>query len=174
VLRNLVESDVPALLRLFGDPAVMKYWSSAPLVDESEARALLHHIHEGFSSRSLFQWGFALRETGDLIGTCTLFHVDRAHRRAEVGYALRPHAWGRGLASEALSVLIAFAFGPLGLHRLEADADPENVRSLRTLERQGFRQEGYLRERWHHMGELRDAIFFGLLRSEWSGGRLPP
>lgn len=174
VLRTLEERDVPALFALFGDPAVMKYWSSPPMRDESEARELLHHIQEGFRSRGLFQWGITLRGSDAVIGTCTLFHVDAAHRRAEVGYAMRSDQWGSGLAGEALWTLIAFAFGPLGLHRLEADADPENVRSVRMLERHGFRQEGHLRERWHHMGELRDAIFFGLLRSEWPGGLASP
>ena len=86
----------------------------------------------------------------------------------EVGFALGRSAWGHGLATGALEVLINFAFDALDLHRLEADVDPENESSLRVLERQGFRREGYLRERWHHLGEIRDTVFLGLLRREWS------
>jgi RimJ/RimL family protein N-acetyltransferase len=78
------------------------------------------------------------------------------------------------LATEAVQLLLDFAFGTLGLHRIEADADPRNERSLRLLERQGFRREGYLRERWHHNGEIQDAIFLGLIRSEWRGGGVAP
>jgi RimJ/RimL family protein N-acetyltransferase len=64
-------------------------------------------------------------------------------------------------------MLVGFAFEQLNLHRLEADADPRNERSLVLLERQGFRKEGFLRERYIVDGEIQDAVVFGLLRSEW-------
>jgi RimJ/RimL family protein N-acetyltransferase len=73
---------------------------------------------------------------------------------------------------EALGALLNFAFDSLNLHRLEADVDPGNLSSVKTLERLGFRREGYLRERWHVGGEIQDALFYGLLRREWPGNRL--
>lgn len=168
-LRWLTQQDAPALLAVFGDPEVMKFWSSPPLQDLAEAVDLVDEIHDLFNSRRLFQWGIGLRETGEVLGTCTLFNLDSAHRRGEVGFALRRSAWGQGYATEALSLLLGFSFEVLDLHRLEADADPRNERSLRVLERQGFRREGHLRERWHHLGKIDDAIFLGLLRREWPG-----
>ena len=68
---------------------------------------------------------------------------------------------------EALSAVVEHAFGALALHRLEADVDPRNAASLRTLERLGFRQEGLLRERWIVADEVSDTAFFGLLASDW-------
>ena len=73
--------------------------------------------------------------------------------------------------SEAVPTLIAFAFGSMGLHRLEADVDPRNARSIRLLEREGFQREGLLRERYHVSGEIQDAALYGLLQPEWSEGR---
>ncbi len=166
-LRRLTQEDAPAIFSIFGDPEVMRFWSSPPLADLAAAAALIDEIHDLFRSRRLFQWGVCSREDDVVIGTCTLYNLDLAHRRAEVGFALRRSAWGRGLATEALEVLIRFSFDRLGLHRLEADSDPENAGSLRVLERQGFRREGYLRERWHHLGKVHDAVFLGLLRREW-------
>jgi RimJ/RimL family protein N-acetyltransferase len=167
-LRWLTVDDAPALLRVFGDVEVMRFWSSPPLENLAAASDLIDDIHRHFHARRLFQWGICIRATGDLVGTCTLHHLEPAHRRAEVGFALARHAWGRGLATEALDLLIRFSFEALALHRLEADADPDNDRSIRTLERQGFKREGYLRERWHHLGELRDTVFLGLLRPDWT------
>jgi RimJ/RimL family protein N-acetyltransferase len=69
--------------------------------------------------------------------------------------------------SEALRLLVDFAFGSLGLHRLEADVDPRNGPSLRLLERLGFRREGLLRERYHAQGEIQDSVILGLLAPEW-------
>ncbi|HJR60161.1 MAG TPA: GNAT family N-acetyltransferase [Vicinamibacterales bacterium] len=168
-LRWLTAEDAPALLQVFGDVEVMRFWSSPPLEDLAAASSLVDEIHRHFRARRLFQWGICFRETDTVVGTCTLHHVEPAHRRAEVGFALARTAWGQGLATEALELLIRFSFDALGLHRLEADADPDNERSIRTLERQGFKREGYLRERWHHLGELRDTVFLGLLRPEWTG-----
>ena len=54
-----------------------------------------------------------------------------------------------------------------GLDENEADVDPRNAASIRTLERLGFQREGYLRERWQVNGEIQDALFYALLRPDW-------
>ena len=172
VLRWLTDADVPALFAVFSDPEVMRYWSHGPLPDMAAAADLLTRIHKHFAERTLFQWGVALRETDEVIGTCTLSSLNPAHRRAEIGYALGRRHWGRGYMAEALPQLLRFAFGTLGLHRVEADVDPRNARSVRSLERLGFRREGLMRERYHLGGELQDALILGLLRSE--AGSLAP
>jgi ribosomal-protein-alanine N-acetyltransferase len=164
------QSDGPAILSVFGDPEVIRYWSSPALSGPDATRDLIEEIHQLFARRQLFQWGLRRKQSDELIGTCTLLNLDLAQRRAELGIALASRCWGRGLASDALETLIGFAFGPLGLHRLEADVDPANIRSLRLLERQGFRREGHLRERWLHQGAFQDAIFLGLLEREWTRG----
>jgi RimJ/RimL family protein N-acetyltransferase len=68
---------------------------------------------------------------------------------------------------EALKALVSHAFETMNLRRLEADVDPRNGASIRSLERLGFQREGFLRERWHVNGEIQDAHFYGLLRREW-------
>lgn len=68
---------------------------------------------------------------------------------------------------EALQTLLRYAFQTLDLNRLEADIDPRNVASARTLERLGFQKEGHLRERWIVNDEISDTWLYGLLRREW-------
>jgi RimJ/RimL family protein N-acetyltransferase len=166
-LRWLNEGDVRSLFAVFSAPDVMRYWSSPPLEDIEEAQKLLAHIRDGFRRRALFQWGVARRADDQVIGTCTLFHPDLENRRAELGYALSREHWGNGYMREALTALLNYSFGELNLHRLEADVDPRNALSIRTLEKLGFRREGYLRERWLVGGGIQDSLFYGLLASEW-------
>jgi ribosomal-protein-alanine N-acetyltransferase len=175
-LRWLVAGDVSALHEVFSDPEVMRYWSRTPFTDagHEEARALLASIERAFTSQTLFQWGIARRADDRIVGTCTLAHVDASNRRAELGYALGRAHWGHGLMGEALALLLSFAFGDLGLRRLEADVDPRNTPSIRTLERLGFQREGLLRERWEVGGELQDSALFGLLRAGWSARAAQP
>lgn len=166
-LRHPVDADVPALFAVFSDDEVMRYWSRPPMRDVAEAQALLEDIRSCFRERSLFQWGVARVEDDRVVGTCTLFNLDPRNRRAEIGYALARDCWGQGLMSEALGALVAHAFGPLGLARLEADVDPRNAPSIRIIEKLGFVREGLLRERWRVGGETQDSLILGLLRREW-------
>lgn len=166
-LRWLRPEDAAALFSIFGDAEVMRYWSSPPMGGLVAARALVTGTHDSFLERTMFHWGIATRTNDRVIGTCTLFHLDAAHRRGEVGFALGRESWGQGLMTEALSTLIGFAFHRLDLYRLEADTDPRNARSLRVLEHQGFKREGLLRGRYHVGGEIQDSVYLGLLRNEW-------
>ena len=166
-LRWLAPADVPALYAIFGDAEVCRYWSSPPLPDVAAAGALLREIEACFAERSLFQWGIAERDSDAVIGTCTLASLSAEHRRSEIGFALARSAWGRGYLAEGLPALLAFAFHTLGLHRVEADVDPRNARSIHVLERTGFQREGYMRERYHLGGEAQDAVMYGLLHREW-------
>lgn len=177
VLRPIDEADAPSILSIFGDPEVVRYWSRPPLPDLAAANTFLDEMQEDFFRRRGFHWGIAEAapdpsqagplQAGRLIGTCKLGALSFRHRRAEVGFLLRRDRWGQGLAADALAVLFGFCFGRLGLHRLEADVDPENAPSLRLLEKLGFQREGRLRQRWQTQGNARDAIFLGLLRPEW-------
>jgi ribosomal-protein-alanine N-acetyltransferase len=173
ILRWIGEEDVDALYAIFSDPEVMRYWSTTPLVDRNAAASLLKEIHEGFARRTLLKWGVARRSDNTLIGTVTLINFDFTHRRTELGYALGRAYWGNGYIQEALHALLDYAFGVLDLHRMEADVDPRNAASIRTLERLGFQREGYLRERWQVGGEILDGLFYGLLRPDWESHSHP-
>jgi [ribosomal protein S5]-alanine N-acetyltransferase len=167
-LRWLVIDDVPALHAIFGDAEVCRYWSRPALRDLAAAAELQREIEQRFVEGSLFQWGIADRATDHVVGTCTLASLSPEHRRAEIGFALARSAWGRGYIAEALPALLDFAFESLALHRVEADADPRNGRSIRALEKMGFTREGHQRERYWVNGEAQDGVLFGLLRREWS------
>lgn len=165
VLRSITLDDAPALFAIFSDPGVMRYWSWPPLVSFDQAEALVREIGALWRSRALLQWGITRRERRGVIGTVTLGGWDRRHRRAELGYALAEAHQGNGYAVEAVGAAIAFGFGPMGLHRIAADTEPRNARSIRLLERLGFRFEGLQRQAYFQGGEWQDAALYGLLEA---------
>jgi [ribosomal protein S5]-alanine N-acetyltransferase len=167
LLRPLREGDAADLFAIFSDPQVMRYWSSPPWTDMQAAHETIAHDASGMVSGEYLRLGIESRVDGRLIGTCTLFSIVAQCRRAELGYALAHSAWGRGYMYEALNMLLSYAFCVLDFNRIEADIDPRNEASARTLQRLGFQPEGYLRERWIVDGEVSDTAFYGLLRSEW-------
>lgn len=173
-LRPLVGSDADALYAIFSDPLVMRYWSTPPWTDPAQAEARIAEETVGMRAGRSLRLALVRIGGGALIGTCSLFKLDEACRRAEIGYALARSAWGAGLMHEALQSLAAHAFDALQLHRLEADIDPRNAASARSLERLGFVREGYLRERWIVDGEVSDSALYGLLQRDWRArGDLP-
>jgi RimJ/RimL family protein N-acetyltransferase len=166
-LRWISEGDVDAFYTIYSNPEVMRYWSTLPLVNREAAAELIKEIHESLQLRAILKWGIALHTDNQLIGSVTLHNLAFDHRRAEIGYALGREHWGKGYMNEALTAVLRYAFEELDLHRIEADVDPRNAASIKTLERLGFQREGYLRERWQVGGEIQDAYFYGLLRPEW-------
>jgi RimJ/RimL family protein N-acetyltransferase len=170
-LRPPVAADADAVYAMRSDPVVQRYGSHPPWTDPAAAVAWIARNDRGMAEGEHAQLAIERRDDGVVVGTCTLYAIDTACRRAEVGYALaRPH-WGRGYANEAVTALLDWGFEQLGLNRVEADIDPRNAPSQRALERLGFVREGHLRERWIVGGEVCDSWIYGLLRAEWQARR---
>lgn len=114
-------------------------------------------------------------------GGVGLWQLDRANRRAELSFALRPDRRGSGLMHEALGALLAVVFDPpagsawaaLALHRLEARPPAGDYPACRCLERHGFRLEGVLRERWWCDGQPVDEAVYALHRPAWHRRPVP-
>ncbi|MGF1567109.1 MAG: GNAT family N-acetyltransferase [Nodosilinea sp.] len=169
LLRPLNETDVEVLYTIFSDAAVMRYWKTAPWEHIGEARDAIANDFEARRTGDYLQLGIEKNADAQLIGTCTLFNFNRQCQRAELGYVLARSAWGRGFMAEALSALIDYAFTDLNLRRLEAEIDPRNTASAKTLARLGFLKEGHLRDRWIVNGEVSDSDLYGLLVSDRHG-----
>lgn len=168
-LRAVEPRDVDALFALHADPDAMRYWSTPPWADREVAVRTIDESRLLHATGSALRLAIELPESCRVIGTCSLFNIQRGNRRGDVGYMLARDCWGRGLMSEAFDAVIRYAFATLELNRLEADIDPRNAASARLLERMGFTRDGLLRERWIVGNEVCDTALYGLLRGEWQG-----
>ena len=119
------------------------------------------------SGRALVGFLFLRDEPSKLVGGLTLTNIRRsAAQSATVGYWMGAAYAFQGYMSEALEAVAAEAFGPHGLHRLEAAAVPENQASRRVLERCGFQFEGVARSYLKIAGQWRDHHLFARLASD--------
>ena len=170
-LRPVSPADAGALFGIYSDPEFMRYWSSEPWTDVERANALIEDDRRALAAGEHLRLGVFLQSDRRLVGTCSLFHLNEQCRRAELGYGIAREHWRNGYMIEAVGALITFAFGDLALNRLEADVDPRNIASVRSLEKLGFRREGLLRERWIVGPEISDSAIYGLLAREWAAPR---
>ncbi|MET9239486.1 GNAT family protein [Nonomuraea sp. NPDC003709] len=83
-------------------------------------------------------------DTGAIVGRANLNNIIRGTRQdGTLGYCAYSSTTGRGYMTEGLRLLVRYAFGELGLHRVEANIQPSNTPSLNLIKRAGFRREGY-------------------------------
>jgi ribosomal-protein-alanine N-acetyltransferase len=121
-------------------------------------------------------WYLALQEVPDrVVGHVRFTQIFRGpFCNAMLGYAIDAALEGRGLMREALEAAMGQAFGPrLALHRVQANARPENVRSLGLLERLGFVREGLARQYLFIDGAWRDHVMTARLNPAWPAGQAP-
>ena len=117
-----------------------------------------------------FQFAVALRSTGQLIGDCAAMPQADDPRQCEIGFTISPEHQGRGYATEAVRLLLAYLFTARGKHRITAYCDSRNAASAALLERLAMRREGHLRESTLVKGEWTDDLVYALLRDEWQSG----
>jgi ribosomal-protein-alanine N-acetyltransferase len=86
---------------------------------------------------------------------------------AYLGYGLGVKFTGEGLMTEAVELVLRFAFKDLKLHRVEANVQPENVPSIAVLQRCGFTREGFSRKYLKVGGKWRDHERFAIIKEDW-------
>jgi ribosomal-protein-alanine N-acetyltransferase len=115
---------------------------------------------------------FVCTEAGELAGVINVNEIARgSFQSAYLGYyAFAPHA-GRGYMRAGLAQVLSRAFGEYALHRVEANIQPGNMRSIELVRRLGFRCEGLSRRYLKMAGRWRDHWRWALTVEEWRGRR---
>ncbi|HZH25559.1 MAG TPA: GNAT family protein [Azospirillaceae bacterium] len=142
-------------------------WPADALTRAAFARRLRRAAQEW---RDDLGYGFLTFElaTDRLVGGITISNVRRGvAQMGTVGYWAGERFTRRGFTSEACRLVLGFAFGQLGLHRMEAACLPNNEASITLLERVGFRREGHARGYLRIDGAWRDHLLYGITREEW-------
>ncbi|MGK4009172.1 GNAT family protein [Sorangium sp. So ce1036] len=168
-LRAIEPGDAERILRIQSDPEVTRYFGRAPFSALAEAEQRIAVVLEGVRENTSIRWGITLKESHELLGTAGFWRWNKPHRWAEIGFELLPAFWNRGIMTEALRAMLSFGFDVMGLHRVEAQLDPENRACMRVLERLGFAREGLLRQNWWYDGKCTDTAVYGLLRDAPAG-----
>ncbi|MDQ2743204.1 MAG: GNAT family N-acetyltransferase [Chloroflexota bacterium] len=105
---------------------------------------------------------------GELVGAIGLRFLDWNAKRTEIGYWLSQDMEGRGIMTRAVSALLDYIFGDLGLNRVEIRAATGNRRSRAVPERLGFTHEGTIRQEERLTDSYTDSAVYGILAEEWA------
>ncbi|MDB5212145.1 MAG: Ribosomal-protein-S5p-alanine acetyltransferase [Myxococcaceae bacterium] len=174
VLRPPRTTDVTEIRRLLrANHEHLKPWNPAPPPGEDPSsitevsKTVLRQRREWKLGRG-FVFMVAEREhAARFIGKIALSGIMRgAMYGAYLGYWMAEDTQGRGYVTEALAAVLDFAFGPAGLHRVQAAIMPRNARSLRVIEKLGFRHEGHAERYLQIAGKWEDHEIYARTREE--------
>lgn len=113
---------------------------------------------------------FSIRSLADdrVIGNIELDGIDWAAGNAWVGIGIgERELWGKGCGTDAMNVLLRFAFDSLNLKRVSLDVFEYNERAFKSYLKAGFKEEGRMRQWMQRAGQRYDLVFMGILREEW-------
>jgi [ribosomal protein S5]-alanine N-acetyltransferase len=142
ILREFQATDLQALAPILADPKVMQFSpTGANSVEQVKKR--IEDFMASYKALGFGKWAAILKENHQLLGYCGIA-VDQIDGKAEreLGYRLDSKYWGQGLATEAASAAIKYAFEQLNLPYVLGIVERENLASVKVLEKVGMRRKG--------------------------------
>ena len=176
VLRRFTSDDLELIVELDSDPEVKRYIDNGAPADRDDLTETLDWwlgYYERFEGYGF--WAALDKETGDFVGW---FHFRPRQSdgllEPELGYRLRRHAWGRGLATEVSRALIDRGFSKLGVERVYAETMAVNVGSRRVMEKAGLRFVRTFHGDWpvRIPGDEEGDVEYAITRADWEADRL--
>jgi RimJ/RimL family protein N-acetyltransferase len=163
-LRGVYLSDANENYRRWmNDDQVTQYLESRFYPHSVESIAsYISHVNESPDSVLL---AIVIKDKNAHIGNIKIGSINWIHRFADVGIMIGEKAyWGQGLATEAIKLVVDYAFNKLNLRRLEAGCYANNPASLRAFQKAGFIEEGRLKQRYFWNAEYVDRVCLGIVR----------
>lgn len=163
-------ADFADFHRLATHPEVTRYITGGVPFREEQSRAFVERQQAHFARHGYCRWKLTHRETGQYMGLCgaEIKHLD-GETAPEIGWWIAREFWGAGYASEAARYAFDHLWQVIQLPRLTSCAYPENVPSIRVMEKLGLSFEKYFDEVSPITGERLHLVMYSIVRQAASG-----
>ncbi|MBG9587608.1 GNAT family N-acetyltransferase [Cytobacillus firmus] len=166
ILRKVRIEDVPDIYEYTSDRLISKYTPWDYHNNINFTMKFVDNLIENYKNDTESDWVIELKEEKKVIGLCGFVRWDKKHHRIEIAYSLSRTYWHKGFATEAIKSLIGFGFEQMNINRLEAKVHPQNIASIRVLEKIGFIFEGHLRDYWFVNNGFIDVNNYSIIRRD--------
>jgi RimJ/RimL family protein N-acetyltransferase len=166
LIRTLEMKDKEAFFEYRSMPEIYQYQSWRPKIISEVEELINENIAVSLNiPNTWLQVAVCLNEE-QMIGDIGIHFMEDGYQ-VEIGYTLSPEYQGKGYALEAVTAVINYAFTDLKKHRITASVDPDNLKSIKLLERIGFRKEGHFIKSFLMNDQWYDDYIYALLEDEW-------
>lgn len=168
LIRRMAITDLQDFLAYQTHPESLRYLPGEPFTEEKAADFLARQTSlEVGDEGGWIAFAVELRSEKRMIGEIGIYLPPSPRNQGDLGWSIHPDYQGHGYATEAATILLAYAFREHSLHRVTAGCDARNVSSFRLMERLGMRREAHFRQSKFTKGVWHDEYQYALLRSEW-------
>ncbi|HEY3345669.1 MAG TPA: GNAT family protein [Anaerolineaceae bacterium] len=176
ILRPFEERDIAVFADYRSDPDVARYqgWNLPFSLDHAVEFFDEMKTHTLGEPGSWYQMALELKSSGVMIGDAAVKVLGEDQCQAEIGLTFARPYQGQGYGSEVTARLLEYLFEKLGLHRVRAGIDPQNIASARVLARNGLRHEARLIESLWLRGAWVDEDWYAILAQEWKVRKRSP
>ncbi len=139
-LRRMTQEDANEIYFFRSDEEVTRYTAFTKANNVDDAKIFIEKIENAIDSNESIFWAISLKNETRLIGTICLWNINVEKQTSEIGYMLHPDYQGKGIMQEAIINVIDYGFNNMQCKIIEAGVDPENIASIKVLEKNGFRE----------------------------------
>jgi ribosomal-protein-alanine N-acetyltransferase len=165
LLRKITMEDTPEIFFLRSDPAILQHLGKKPAATLKEAEEFIEQVTNNLVNNDGIIWAIVLKkDPSKTIGTICFWRLNKEHYRAEIGYALIPACWRKGIMKEAIMKVLEYGYTRMGLHSVEARISAGNIPSAAILESTGFIKEAHFKEDFFYNGKFEDTIVYSRLQ----------
>ncbi|MGF2616533.1 GNAT family N-acetyltransferase [Rossellomorea aquimaris] len=166
-LKELQESDLRGVHNYASHRISSRYQAWGPNTEEDSLDFVKKAVEDGRRKpRTRFMFVIIRKRDDKLIGAVDLTIKDRHNGAGTIGYIIHPDWWGNGFATEASKLLIHYGLRELKLHRIYATCSPENLASIKVLEKIGMTLEGRMRGHLKMKEGWRDSLLYSILEDD--------
>lgn len=169
-LRPLADEDLATLTRWWNDERYMGLQGEVVRPQPDATRAEVLRLWSRNDTTGSVGFSVVDAASGELVGHVTLWGVDALARCGTLALQIGGPFVGRGYGTDAVRVLVRYAFTELGLHRVQLGVWSFNTRAVAAYERAGFVHEGRRREVVFHDGHWYDEVLLSIVEDEWWAG----
>jgi RimJ/RimL family protein N-acetyltransferase len=168
-IRSVCMDDKESMFRYRSIPEINQYLSVVPQSVDDIAGFIDKTSSDINIAGTWFQLVIVERASNVLIGDIGIHFINNntENKQVEIGYTLDKEFQGKGFATEALTVTIDYLINSLHKHRIIASIDPANAKSIKLVERLGFRKEAHFIESIFFHGKWVDDLVYALLAKHW-------
>lgn len=169
ILRPTSISDAEQMFNNWAsDPEVTKYLFWKPHSDVEETKVILSKWDKENERPDYYHWGIVQKESGQIIGTGGVLGLNEKHHSADLGYCISRTYWGKGYMTEAVAAMIQHLFNIVGLNRITASHDTNNIASGRVMQKCGMAFEGIKRQAHYCVRRgFYDSACYAILKTDF-------
>ena len=169
ILKPTTKDDFDCFRACYSNLQVRRLFSLSAPKSEAESKETFEKLLSMQDQKYYFMFTIIHKKTNKKIGDFNIHAIEKNSSRVDIGYALLPEYWNKGIMTEVLKMVFKYLFEEIHLHKVCAYTNAENIASRQVLEKCGFRLEGTLKEHNHyfHLDRFCDEMKYGLLRKEY-------